>query len=228
VTTGNNKTLMQHTRGCLNSGELQGVAAIATIIALIIAILQFSSDSPLPPTATLTETTAQSLTLTDTEVPTNTATYTLTDEPTATDTLTFTPTNRPTNTTTPTYTPSNTATLTYTPTHTPTHTLTYTPSPTPTIPTNTPVPSATNVPVPSGNGSYPCEARIIDSQATSLNVVRASASGSVPVRPVSPNEQVIITDRAISGSTWYQITYGTSQYSGWIPIEYIIPSENCP
>lgn len=147
---------------------------------------------------------------------------------------TLTPSNTPT--LTPTSTPSNTPTVTNTstPTHTPTNTEVFISSPTPTatsvILPNTPISSPTSVSSSSGSLSYPCEARIVESNSSSLNVVRARASSSAPlIRSVSPNDPVTITSRSIvSGITWYQITYGTPQSTGWIPIDYIVPSQSCP
>jgi subtilisin family serine protease len=92
-------------------------------------------------------------------------------------------------------------------------------------PTNIATPSPASV-----SREYPCEASVIDSEARNLNVVRARASNNAPlVRPVTPNEQVVITSSTVvSGTIWYQITYRDSQSSGWVSIDYVIPSENCP
>lgn len=150
---------------------------------------------------------------------------------------TLTPSHTPTDTDTPTVTTTLTDTPTSTSTSTHTSTATNTPSNTPTnTPTNTdvfissPIPSPTLTLVSSGSGSYPCEARIVESNSSSLNVVRARASSSAPlVRPVTPNDPVTITSGSIvSGITWYQITYGTPQSNGWIPIDYLVPSQSCP
>ena len=111
------------------------------------------------PTATATNTPANTATITPTSTPTDTPTLspTPTPSPTPTNSPTVTPTNSPTNspTITPTPSPSNspTPTPTVTPSSTPTHSPTVTPSSTPTnsatlTPSSTPTSTPTQTPTP--------------------------------------------------------------------------------
>jgi serine/threonine protein kinase len=127
------------------------VPATATAIQVIVEV----TNTPLPPTATLTKTSTPTLAPTKTATPTQTATKTDTPTPRPTNTATYTPSKTPTPTVTPTSTNTPTATATHTPTATPTVTPTSTNTPTATAthtptatPTATITPSPTSTPTP--------------------------------------------------------------------------------
>lgn len=121
--------------------EIAGkVYQIMTLNALETLIVKLS-ETPIPPTETMTPSPTPLPTSTETPTPTDTFTPTPTDTFTPTPTDTFTPT--PTDTFTPT--PTDTYTPTPTDTFTPTPTDTFTPMPTDTF---TPIPTDTFMPMP--------------------------------------------------------------------------------
>ncbi len=179
-----------------------------------------SADTP---TAVFTHTYTPSQTPTSPQVETPTHTSTFDPSSTNTPIHTSTATDYPTTTPTPTFTPSLTSSTTPTETYTPTN---IPPTLTPTLKINTPVPTTQS----NTSGGYPCTGQIVDSNASTLNVVRANPSRTAPlVRAVTPNLTVtLVEERNADGQRWYKITYGDSQSSGWIQIDYVVKSANCP
>lgn len=164
------------------------------------------------------------------------STATLTPTPLATETAT--PTLAPSEKPSPTYTDTPTPTLTETPTPQPTDTPIVTPAFTPTTPTQTVLPtllattSASPVVQPTVmERSYPCEGQIIFNSSVPLNVVRKGPSSRASFRnPVQQGSAIIILDKAQETQTefWFQIANQNNEELGWIPIQYVISSTNCP
>ena len=172
---------------------------------------------------------ALSSTLTFTSNPTETTT--LTDVPTATytqlSTLAATPTLSeaapPTVTLTPTYTATIKFTATVAPSNSPHSTITPT-----NMSTATDTAAITSTPKPR---SYPCEAKIVFSPAELLDVIRAGPSSEAPSRdPIRQGSPIIILNKVkeLHAGFWYQITTPSGEDLGWIPLEYVDPSETCP
>lgn len=153
--------------------------------------------------------------------------------PTETLSATGTPTNISIHTSTPTVTPTKTENFTCTPTNT--HTISPMPSKTPS-PTVSPVfePTTTFVPtftLTSVLQAYPCGATIIFRSAALLNVVRASPSSGAPLRePIQQGISILVLAKVkeTRDNFWYQINDLNGNYLGWIPTEYVVPSDNCP
>ncbi len=172
---------------------------------------ELSSGAPqlCPMTETLTNTPS------DTPISTFTPTDTLTYTPTATDVP-------PTDTPPPTDTNVPTATFTDVPTDAPTATQTAT-----TAPTQTEVPTTADVPIE----AYPCEGQTVFRSSALLNVVRANPSAGAPLRnPVAQGITVSILAKVENTrfDVWYQIADADEVLLGWIPVEYVTPSQFCP
>lgn len=83
--------------------------------------------------------------------------------------------------------------------------------------------------VASATLGYPCKANVIFTGGGLLNQVRLTPNRNAQfVDPVNQGAEIIITMHQYSDQTdWYKITYQTSQ-TGWIPIEFISASSDCP
>jgi hypothetical protein len=115
-----------------------------------------------------------------------------------------------------------------------TSTLTASPSPTPSkTPTSTQPPTATPaVPIAAiTTVGYPCDGQIVFNSNSLLNVLHIRpVSTSSLAKPIQQGVRIIIQskERETSKKYWYQIADESGLELGWIPVEYVILSVNCP
>ena len=102
------------------------------------------------------------------------------------------------------------------------------PSPTAAAALNTPAGAALGT---SGEKGYPCPAAIVFNQNSLLNIVRAGPSGLATLRqPIRQGADIVILakDQETRTTFWYQIANTDGQLLGWVPVDYVILSEECP
>lgn len=78
---------------------------------------------------------------------------------------------------------------------------------------------------------YPCEGRVVFYSSVPLNVVRVSPASRSSFRdPIQQGISVTILSKVQETlqDYWYQISDLAGEELGWIPVEHVVPSANCP
>lgn len=94
-----------------------------------------------------------------------------------------------------------------------------------------PVAAAPTATAASAAKGYPCEAKIEFYSSAPLNVVHVSPIRSSSLRaPVQQGASIVILDRAQEtlNQYWYHIEDTSGNELGWITVEHVVPSANCP
>lgn len=105
-----------------------------------------------------------------------------------------------------------------------TSTLTASPSPTP---SKSPTPVLLTA---TAARNYPCDGQIVSSTGALLNQVRVTPQKNSPSRPPiqQGSDVTILAKQTGDGFTWHRISYADGDEEGWIPTQYVIPSNDCP